>query len=152
MNASVKNYKNLNPKHKKIIFYTLVGVLLFAFGTIGLGLSENKLLLENEHIEITGVYGEKIPVSDIRSIELTDKRHSLKRRTNGFSRAGRKKDFFKATSGEKIKLIINSQVRPWILITKKSVEKIYFSASEQSNESIYQELKKTLPSKTKINS
>ena len=145
MNSSVKNYQNLNPKHRKIIFYALVGVLILAIGAVGIGYTDNKLILDNGHLEITGLYGEKMPVSDIQLIELTDKRPSLRKRVNGFSMGNRKKGFFKTNSGEKIKAIINSYARPWILITKKSGNKIYFSSNGQSNETIYQELKKTLP-------
>ncbi|WP_396637411.1 hypothetical protein [Maribacter sp. R77961] len=148
MNSSFENYKNLNPKHKKIIFYALIAVMVIAIGTIGLGFSENKLILEDGHLEITGQYGEEIPVSDIQLIELTEKRPSLRRRINGFSFGSRKKGLFRTNGGEKIKAIINSNARPWILITKKSGDKIYFSSNGKSNQAIYQQLKKTLPNKT----
>ncbi len=145
MNSSVKNYQNLNLKQRKIIFYALIGVLIFAIGTIGMGYTDNKLILENGYLEITGLYGEKILVSDIHLIELTDKKPSLRKRINGFSMGNRKKGFFKTNSGERLKAIINSSVRPWILITKRSGERIYFSSNGQSNQTIYAELKKTLP-------
>ncbi|MEO9892049.1 hypothetical protein [Aurantibacter sp.] len=145
MNSSVKNYQNLNPKHRKIIFYALIGVLIFAIGTVGIGYTDNELILDNGQLEITGLYGEKMPVSDIQLIELTDKRPSLRNRINGFSMGNRKKGFFRTNSGENVKALINSHARPWILITKKSGGKIYFSSNGKSNKAIYQELKKTLP-------
>ena len=148
MNASFENYKNLNPKHKKIIFYALIAVMVLAIGAVGLAFTENKLILEDGHLEITGLYGEEIPVADIQLIELTEKRLSLRRRINGFSFGTRKKGLFKTNGGEKIKAIINYNPRPWILITKKSGNKIYFSSKGKSNQTIYQELKKTLPNKT----
>lgn len=148
MNSSVKNYQSLNPKHRKIIFYALISVLIFAIGTVGFGYTENELILDNGQLEITGLYGEKIPVSDIQLIELTNKRPSLRKRINGFSMGSRKKGFFRTNGGEKIKAIINSNFKPWILIIKESGDKIYFSSGGKSNETIYQELKKTLPNKT----
>lgn len=122
--------------------------MVLAIGAVGLGFTENKLILEDGHLEITGIYGEEIPVADIQLIELTEKRPSLRRRINGFSLGTRKKGLFKTNGGEKIKVIINSNPRPWILITKKSGNKIYFSSNGKSNQTIYQELKKTLPNKT----
>ena len=148
MNSSVNNYQNLNPKQKKIIFYALIGVLLFAIGSVGIGYTENKLILEDGHLEITGLYGEEIPLSAIQLIELTEKRPSLRRRIYEYSFGSRKKGLFKTNGGENIKAIINSNARPWILITKKSGDKIYFSSNRKSNQYIYQELKKTLPNKT----
>ena len=148
MNSSVKNYQNLNPKHKRIIFYTLIGILIIAIRSVGIGYTENDLILKNGQLEITGLYGEEIPLSEIKSIELTDKRPSLRTRINGFSAGNRKKGYFRTNGGEKIKAIINSNVKPWILITKESGDKIYFSSGGKSNKTIYQELKKTLPNKT----
>ncbi|TMM57543.1 hypothetical protein FEE95_13775 [Maribacter algarum] len=147
MNSSFENYNNLNPKQKRLIFYVLVGVMIFAIGAVGLGFTDNELIIEDGQLEITGQYGEAIPLADIQLIELTEKRPSLRRRINGFSFGSRKKGFFRTTGGEKVKAIINSNARPWILITKKSGDKIYFSSNGKSNQSIYQELKKTLPNK-----
>ena len=145
MNSSFKNYQNLNTKHKKTISYMLSGVLIFAIGIVGIGYMDNELILEDGRLEITGLYGTEIPLSDIQLIELTEKRPSLQRRINGYSFGSRKKGFFRTNDGERIKAIINSNVCPWILITKKSGEKIYFSSNGKSNQTIYQEMRKTLP-------
>jgi hypothetical protein len=101
MNSSVKNYQNLNPKHKKIILYVLIGVFVLAIGVVGIGYTENELRLDNGHLQINGLYTEEIPVSEIELIELTDKRTSLRKRVNGFSMGNRKKGFFETESGEK---------------------------------------------------
>ncbi|KQC29838.1 hypothetical protein [Flagellimonas eckloniae] len=148
MNSSVKNYQNLNTKHKKIIFYALIGVLTLTIGPVGIGYTENDLILKNGQLEITGLYGEEISPSEIKSIELIDKRPSFRKRINGFSTGNRKKGYFRTNGGEKIKAIINSNTKPWILITKESGDKIYFSSGGKSNGTIYLELKKTLPNKT----
>lgn len=148
MNSSTKQYKKLNPKHRKIIIYAFVGVLLFTVGSVGIGYTENELIWDNGNLKISGLYGEEIPFSDIKSIELTDKRPSLRGRINGFSTGNRKKGYCRTSGGEKIKAIINSNIRPWILITKESGDKIYFSSCGKSNETLYQDLINTLPNKT----
>lgn len=61
MNSSVKNYQKLNPQHKKIIFYALIGILIVAIGSVGIGYTENDLILKNGQLKITGLYGEEIP-------------------------------------------------------------------------------------------
>ncbi|MFS4494523.1 hypothetical protein [Maribacter sp. 2308TA10-17] len=114
-------------KGEKILFYALFSVLIFAIRSFGLGYTENDLIMENGQLEITGLHGEKIPLSEIQLVELPDKRPSLRNKINGFSMGNRKKGFFKTDSGERIKAIINSNARPWILITKKiRRKKIFF--------------------------
>jgi hypothetical protein len=42
-------------------------------------------------------------------------------------------------------MILNADHKPYILFAKSDDKKIYFSAKEESNEKIFNELKKALP-------
>lgn len=44
-----------------------------------------------------------------------------------------------------MKAIVNTNVLPWLLITKTTGEKVYYSSNGKSNVDIYHELKKSLP-------
>lgn len=137
--------KKLGHRDKKILIYAILGIVIFAFVSVSFGYTENRLVLNETVLEITGLYGEKIPRVEIGSIELTNKRPSLSRRISGFSTGNRKKGFFATGKGEKIKAIINSQRTPWILIIKKSGEKIYYSSNRESNKNIFKRLEKKFP-------
>lgn len=149
MNSSVWNYRKLEPTHRKTLFYVLVGVLLITFISVAIGFTDNEIVLQKEHLEITGIYGEKILISEIRTLELTNKRPVLRRRINGFSMGNRKKGIFRTNDGNRVKVFINSHAKPWILITKNSGDKIYYSSSGVANQSIYRELSLALPNITK---
>lgn len=66
-------------------------------------------------------------------------------KTNGFALGSSRKGYFKTEEGEIIKLILNSNTKPYLLLTKKNGEKIYFSDKASSNEEIYHKLKKAFP-------
>lgn len=64
-------------------------------------------------------------------------------KTNGFALGNIHKGYFRTNDGEIIKLIANSDNKTYILITKKSGKKIYFSA--KSTMDTFEEIKKNLP-------
>lgn len=128
-----------------MLVYAFIGIVIFAFVSVSFGYTENRIAINETYVKITGRWGEKVPITDIASIELTSKRPSLSRRINGFSMGDRKKGFFATGTGERIKVIINSPVLPWILITKKSGERIYYSSNRESNRSIFGRLEEKLP-------
>lgn len=137
--------QKLDHRDKKILIYAIIGVAIFAFVSVSFGYTENRLVMDETYVEITGLYGEKVPIKDIASIELISKRPNLSKRISGFSTGNRKKGFFATGKGEKIKAIINSQRTPWILIIKKSGEKIYYSSNRESNKNIFKRLEKKFP-------
>jgi hypothetical protein len=91
------------------------------------------------------MYGEKLVISEIETICLTDSLPSISIRTNGFSLGKSRKGYFKTEAGEKIKLILNTERKPYLLFVKKTGEKLYFSSGKISNQIIYMEIQKKLP-------
>ncbi len=112
-----------------LILVTLVGVVAI-FVT---GIKENKLLVSNNQIEITGIYGEIIPFSDIEAISLTDELPKIRYKSNGYAMGDINKGYFKTPDGEKLKLILHSKERPFILIEKKNNQRLFYNSSEVSN-------------------
>ena len=143
--TSSKYSKGNNMKSYRPAFFILIGSLIFVVGLLLYGHKENKLIFDSEGITFKGSYGETLTPSEIKSIELVAQLPEITMRTNGFSNGDVHKGYFKTESGEIIKMILNADHKPYILVTKSDDKKIYFSAKEVSNEKIFNELKKALP-------
>lgn len=66
-------------------------------------------------------------------------------KTNGFALGSVRKGYFKTENGEIVKLILNAENKPYILLKKLDGKKIYFSAREASHKNLVGELEKTFP-------
>lgn len=135
-------------KRQIIITYTaiismmiLLGLILFDFNNI---LIDNEIKIENNKLEITGDYGCEIDLKDIESITLENKIPEISSKTNGAALEIIKKGYFNTKENQNVKLLINSNKKPIILITTKDKKNIYYSAKEKSNEEIYNEIIKKI--------
>ena len=129
----------------KIGVVLLIVVLLFVVGLFALGFKEDKLIIHSEVIQIEGSYSEKILPSEIKSIVLVENLPKITGKTNGFALETIKKGYFKTEAGEKVKLVLNSDQKPIILLTKTDGKQIYFSAKKRVNTEIFEDLKKEFP-------
>ena len=84
--------------------------------------------------------------SNVKTIELVSQLPEITIRTNGFALGTIKKGFFKTKNGEIVKLILNSENTPVLLLTKTNGNKIYYSAKGKTNKLIMDEMKKKFPS------
>lgn len=129
--------KYFNAKKNKI------GALLLGIGLIFIvvifmrDFKETKLILNSNSIEFKGGYGEIIPLDSIKNIELANNKLKIVRRITGFSAGTIKKGFYKTDKGEVVKLILNADIKPYILITKLNDKKVYYSSKEESNEKLF---------------
>jgi len=142
---SSKYSKGLTTNWNKIGILVLLGSLVFVIGLLGLGLKEDKVSFNSEALEFKGSYGENLTQSEIQSIKLVDQLPKITLKTNGFALGNVKKGYFETNTGEIVKLILNADNKPYILITKSNGNKIYFSAKEESNEKLLKEVKKKFP-------
>jgi len=133
------------PKNYRTTIFILFGTLVFVVSLLLWGSKENKLTFDSGKIEIEGTYGESLLPSDLSSIELINELPEITLRTNGFSHGDVNKGFFKTDSGEIVKLILNADNKPYIFFTKTDGKKIYYSAKEESNEKLLNEMKAKLP-------
>ena len=120
----------------------LVVVLIFIGFEFVNGIKENVISIKNDTIEISGSYGEKLKIKDIKSVELLTELPEIKTKTNGFSLETIKKGYFRTETGENVKLLINSKNNSLVLITSKSGKKIFYNSKEENTTlKIYKELK-----------
>lgn len=120
-------------------------VLIFVSVLFVLALREDKLLVTEEAVILEGNYGQQIPGADIQSIALVQNIPPLATRTNGFAMGSVLKGYFKTRDGEIVKLILNSDQKPFILITLDSGEKIYYASKQMPAESIYAAIQREMP-------
>lgn len=140
--TSSKYSKGLSTKWNKAGIIILIGALIFVIGLLGYGFKENRLSFNPDIVEFEGSYGETLNRSEIKSIELVDQLPKISSKTNGFALGTISKGYFKLENGEVIKLILNSDSKPYILFTKLNGQKIYYSAKRKSNREVMDAIKK----------
>ncbi|MFL9830812.1 DUF3784 domain-containing protein [Flavobacterium sp. ST-87] len=133
--------KYFSTKKNKIGTYIMALVLIAIVVMFARDYKETKLILNSNSIEFKGTYGEVLAFESIKSIELVDKKPKIIKRTKGFSVGTIKKGLFKTDTGEIVKLILNSENKPYILLTKSDGRKIYYAAREASNKQLFQKIK-----------
>jgi len=108
-----------------ILAITLVGVIIL----FGVGYWPHKIIIHSDSIKITGMYGETIFFEEIQNMEKVFSIPKIEMRKNGFSSGKIHKGYFKTHEGETIKLIIDSDECPILLIQKNDGYKVYISNS-----------------------
>lgn len=143
--TSSKYAKELSKKGNKIGVAVLIGSLILVIGLLVYGFKENKIFINDDHITIEGFYGEMLSEAEIQRIELVDQLPEITLRTNGFALGSIRKGYFKTKGGDSVKLILNSDHKPIILLIKTDGKKIYYSAKDTPNEEVLNDIKKSLP-------
>ena len=140
-------FKNVKTSRTqlKVGMGILIGTLVFVGAIFYLGYQEDEIIFDKNLITLEGFYGEEIDPSEIQSVELVEELPEIKKRTNGFSSGTVHKGYFKLEDGKRVKLILNSETKPYILFTTKGRKKIYYSSRNTSNQEIYDQLKNLFP-------
>ncbi|MCD7972974.1 MAG: DUF3784 domain-containing protein [Candidatus Azobacteroides sp.] len=139
--SNTKYLKIFNKRWDRILIISMLPILAVFI----LGLQENKLNLHPDKIKVEGYHGEEIAPSEIRSVELVHQLPEIRYKKNGFGMKRVRKGYFKTGDSETVKLILNTDKKPYLLFTKKNGERIYFSANEKSSAELYRELKEKMP-------
>ncbi len=128
-------------KKQNILTYLAMLSMLIVLGFIilefNITLKDNEITIENNKLNISGDYGCEINLNKIKSITLENKIPEITSKTNGAALEVIKKGYFNTKENQNVKLIINSNQKPIILITTKDDKKIFYSAKEKSNKEIY---------------
>ncbi|MES2629782.1 MAG: DUF3784 domain-containing protein [Bacteroidota bacterium] len=133
-----------SKRWNKIAMVVLGLMIVTIVSLFAVSLQENELYAKDHNVVISGTYGEDIPTTDIQSLELVARLPDISRKTNGFALGKIRKGRFSTSDGEAVKLILNTNQHPYILLIKKDGEKIYYSSKSRSNEEVYREVKAIL--------
>lgn len=137
-NTKKSKKQNIITYSAMSLMFIILIVIIYEFNNC---LKDNQIIVSNNKIEITGEYGADININDLKSILLIDNLPEISSKIHGFDLAIIKKGYFYTSNNEKVKLLINSESKPLIMITTKDNQKIYYSSNEKPNEEIYKELK-----------
>lgn len=134
---------NHNKTKRAILTYFFLGLVFsIVIGLIAYGFSPSKPTYHNDTIRFSGMHGFEISISEIENVELSDKLPAIKLRTNGFSFGLVKKGFFILDKFGKSRLLIHSDVVPYLIITKNSGDKIIINfKNKNETEKIYNKIK-----------
>ena len=98
-----------------IILLSLLMVAIFT--PIGYAYVESSVIVDNETIRISGIYGAKIPLNQLNEVFLADTLPKISIRTNGIGAGTISKGHFHSKSLKRnVKLILHSKTRPFIYI------------------------------------
>lgn len=145
---NTNQFVKVKSKKQNITTYLSMCVVLIIFIVIVYNLknslNDNEIKMNGNKLEITGEYGTDLNIENIKSIELLDKLPEISSKANGFAVGTIKKGYFKTIKGETVKLIINSQKTPILVLTTIDNQKIYYSSKEKSNEEVYKEVNRRI--------
>ncbi len=119
----------------------LLGLIIFEFNTT---LKDNEITVGNSKLEISKDYGCIIDFKNIKTITLENKIPEISSKINGSNLEVIKKGYFKTKENQNVKLLINSNTKPIIVITTKDNKMIFYSAKEKSNTEIYNQIIKKI--------
>ena len=138
-------YILLKEKRKKlkmplIIFFVLlmIGIPLF----IIISSREHSIFFEDDNIKITGLYGETIPVKDIKNVELIKDIPAIQLRTNGLALGAVRKGYFSMKDLGTVKLFLSSSSQPYVKFQTVSNQYIIFNFENADKTiDVYNEIK-----------
>ncbi|MBR4390853.1 MAG: DUF3784 domain-containing protein [Bacteroidales bacterium] len=122
------------------VYGVLMGLtLVFVVTLLVLSSRPQKIMVGEEAVKISGMYGSEIPIADIVSVELLDEMPAS-RRINGSELGDRYKGHFQLKSGEKCMVFIRKQA-PYIEM--RTNDNLYYINADSGEETkqLYQEIK-----------
>lgn len=139
---NAQKFDHNKTKRTKLTYFILGFVFLFVIGLITYGFIPSKTIYGNDTIRFSGMYGFEISIGEIENFELTDEFPTIKIRTNGFSFGNIKKGFFNLDKFGKSRLLIHSDLAPYLILTKNNGDKIIINFKEKiETEKMYEKIK-----------
>jgi hypothetical protein len=139
---TAQRFDHNKNKKTKLTYFILGFVILFVIGLITFGSIRSKTIFKNDTIRFSGMYGFEINKTEIENIELTDKIPTINIRTNGFSFGTIKKGYFNLDKFGKSRLLIHSDMPPYLILSKNNGDKIIINFKDKiETENIYNKIK-----------
>jgi len=140
--VNAQKFDHNKTKETKLTYFILGLVFLFVIGLLTYGFIPSKTIYGNDTIRFSGMYGFEISIDEIENVELTDELPTIKIRTNGFSFGNIKKGYFNLDEFGKSRLLIHSDLAPYLILTKNNGDKIIINFKEKiETEKIYEKIK-----------
>lgn len=107
-----------------------ITVLVLSLVPIYMSRKQTSIDIDSHSISISGIYGEAVDRSTIKSITLVNEIPGIDYRVNGYSFSDDNLGKFKADDGKIVMLYVHSQDAPFIKITRFHAPDIYINTSD----------------------
>lgn len=139
---NAQKFDHNRTKRSRLLYFIPALVTLSVIGLITYGFMPSKTIFNNDTIRFSGMYGFEINMSEIENIALTDKLPKINMRTNGFSAGAVKKGFFNLDKYGKSRLLVHSDLPPYIILSKKNGDKIVINFKDNTETvNVYNKIK-----------
>jgi hypothetical protein len=125
--------------------------ILLVSALVWVGTRENEVKIQQDTLEISGAYGEKIQLDDIKSVRLVDGLPPMTCKVHGFAIGSLKKGYFETKSGEQVKVIAHKKADQTILLERNDEVDVYLQVEPATSRLIYDELDRRLMEKAPFN-
>lgn len=99
-----------------------------------------------EFVQVSGLYGEKIPLETLKSVRITAELPKLTQRKNGVATGSLKKGYFKTGYGSLVKLVVDTDTDSFLeIIRNGDAVPFYFSSPAQNNAALLEEIRRYSP-------
>jgi hypothetical protein len=138
--------KSKDKRKRTTLTYSVLGLTLALVAGNAIFNSLPSKVTFNQHIvKFSGSYGFEMNISEIDTIELTDKIPNVKMKTNGFSLGQVKKGFFNLDTFGKSRLLLHSDTAPFLIISKNNGDKIVINLKDKiETENLYYKIKTSI--------
>ena len=128
-------------KAPKIALVILGLTMAFVVVIIAMSSRPQQIMVGEDSVRISGMYGREIPVADIVSVELLEKLPHIKMRTNGSSTGKYSKGHFLLEDDEKCMLFVRHKMPPYIEL--RTSDNLYYlnGATEGETMRLFEALK-----------
>ena len=135
--ANLNRYDK-NPKSKKIKIVSTI-LLIIALLAIFSGQKENKIDVNNNTLDINGIYGESVDLNTIDTVYMSPLSEipTIEIRTNGYAMGNVLKGFFRLTDWGKCKLIIHNTDCPVIVLKRNGKYLLINLRDEAQTQTLY---------------
>lgn len=131
---------NLSPKAQWVTVSIITVFVLAFFILISIPAA---IEVNEENIKISGLYGDRIPTSDIVSVDILEKMPPIRKRLNG-SDAGRYlKGHFMLKNEEKCKIFIRRDLPPFIELRTKDNLYYFNMRNSEDTRTLFGAIKQT---------
>ncbi|MGG3739160.1 DUF3784 domain-containing protein [Aeribacillus pallidus] len=139
----VQKYELAHKRKKNYWISGIITVIVIVFVTVLVyfGFQENEIIIDDQHLKVTGVYGVEWPIEEISQVKLLNELPEVIVKTNGFAAFGRLKGSFrleKPYGGGK--LFVHNGYEPYLYVEKGDDYIILNRKNNNETQKLYDEL------------
>lgn len=132
----------------KVLIGVIIGFTVMSITGVGMLLhfssKSAEYFIQDGTMNIGGLYGEEIKLSDIISITIEEQIPEIQSKTNGSALGSNKKGYFRLKDIGQAKLFVNTQKPPFIFINAKSGLLIINTNEPETTKKLYEKLTEAL--------